>query len=84
MIKWIKFLWEVLKAWLNLKEAERQEDLEVQQAAVQHQQEIVQEAQEAINEVPDKTDDELADTAVDLGLVRRDSGGEDPGGQTLG
>jgi len=52
------------------------------QAAVDAQAQIVQEAQDEIAKVENKTDAALADSAVDLGLVRRD--GDDPGGSTSG
>lgn len=63
-MKWWKAIWAALVAFF---------------AALRGQSEAQQETQEVIDEVPQMSDDELTDTAVDSGLVMRPGPGPGPG-----
>ena len=78
-MKFWRLIWNIIKAWWSYREEQQAEATVALQEAVQHQQEIIQEADNEIAQVEIKTDSELIDTAVDLGLVRRSDDGEIPG-----
>lgn len=75
IIIWIlRFFWPSAAAAFQ---AYLDKDKEIKQEAVKEadavQEEIVRETEDEVRSVPDKTDDELTDSAIDLGLVSDDS-----------
>lgn len=69
-MKWWGAIWAAILAFfkfLIVGNKDKPEEGHVQE----QQDQIVEEAQHEIEEVPNKTDDELTETAQDLGLVKK-------------
>ena len=71
-MKYLKAIWSAIMAFLGVL---KQEKIEEQAEAQKIQNEIVQETQNEISEIPTKTDTEIADIAVDTGLVQSKGSG---------
>lgn len=67
-MKYFRALWAAILVFLAALKKETVDDI---REARERQAEL----QKEIDEVPDKTDSELTDTAIDLGLVRPDGAG---------
>lgn len=77
-MKWLKAFWAGILAFFASYKAD--EDA-AHQEAQEAQDQIVEETQDEIDQIPDKTDAELLNIAVNSGLVRRDA---DPGSGASG
>jgi hypothetical protein len=76
-VAWLRALYRAILAFFASRKAD---EAAAHQEAQDAQDAIVEETQEAIDEIPDESDADLTDIAVDTGLVRRDTDpSPDPG-----